>query len=177
MLPVPGVEAALTQAGPGLVCAARNWLCPPCAPRSARPPGASSWTRWCRLIRATTPASWRTSTAASTTPTSWMSWVSSSGLGSAPSPSLSPQPSQAGLAAAPCGHLPSLWSLPIPVVTSHPRALPPRLQHSGQRAGQAEPSPHPALGIFNCGENNFIDQTETFSNRLISHNSQLGRLV
>lgn len=68
----------------------------------------------------------------------------------------------------------------IPAATSHPRGLPPqcaRLQHSGQRAGQAEGSPHPVLGIFNCGENNFIDQTETFSNRLISHNSQLGRLV
>lgn len=38
-------------------------------------------------------------------------------------------------------------------------------------------SPHPVLVVFNCGENNFIDRTETFSNHLISHNSQLGRLV
>ena len=38
-------------------------------------------------------------------------------------------------------------------------------------------SPRTLLGLFNCGGNNFIDQTETFSNRLISHNSQLGRLV
>lgn len=45
------------------------------------------------------------------------------------------------------------------------------------RAGEAEGSPRTVLGVFNCGGNNFIDQTETFSNRLISHNSQLGRLV
>ena len=39
------------------------------------PPGASLWTPWCLRIRATTPASWRTNTAASTIPTSSMSWV------------------------------------------------------------------------------------------------------
>lgn len=48
---------------------------------------------------------------------------------------------------------------------------------SPPRAGEAEAAPQPVLGVFNCGGNNFIDQTETFSNRLISHNSQLGRLV
>lgn len=39
------------------------------------PPGASLWTPWCLRIRATTPASWRTNTAASTIPTSLMLWV------------------------------------------------------------------------------------------------------
>lgn len=51
-------------------------------------------------------------------------------------------------------------------------ALPPAQQCCALRA-----SPRTLLGLFNCGGNNFIDQTETFSNRLISHNSQLGRLV
>lgn len=96
--------------------------------------------------------------------------VGSAGPGAAPRPSPSPRP--------PLAHLG--W------VLSPPAACP---QHGtgtrgGEvldapwcRAGEAEGSPRTVLGVFNCGGNHFIDQTETFSNRLISHNSQLGRLV
>lgn len=79
------------------------------------------------------------------------------------------QPLWAGMGAAPCR---GGW-----VVLPREGAGPPPIPVVCTEPGRAEGSPHPDLGVFNCGENNFIDQTETSSNRLISHNSQLGRLV
>lgn len=109
--------------GPSQLCHVTGCRCPR-VPRSATRPGASSWTRWCRPIRVTTPASWRTSTGASTTRTSWMSWVSSWGSPRVPHPPQQPRVLR-----------------PVGTGTGS-------LRHSRSRAAEAEGSPDPVWGFL-----------------------------